>query len=481
VLSGVFFMLTLAAYVRYVRKPSLVSYLVVGLVFALGLMTKPMLVTVPFVLLLLDYWPLNRCRTSEVGSQSSNIEIGKFETQNFISLVLEKIPLLLFSAASCLVTIIVQRQVIGAMRQVNFLSRMINGLLSCLTYVYDMFWPARLAVFYPYSPGPVSIWLLAAAALVLCVITVGVFALRKRYPYLLTGWFWYLGMLVPVIGIIQVGGQARADRYTYLPHIGLYLAVTWAVSDLSSWWRHRRMILATGAVAAIIALAWCAHWQTSYWKNSESLWIRTLAVTSNNANAHNNLGSALLEKGRIVEAISHYQTAVKLDPAFSQAHRNFGRALFQQGDVDRAIMHWRKTLSIDPDDAEAHIGLGDGLMWKGSTGEAIAHYERSLQIESQPPAMLNDLAWLLSTCSDKRFRNGPRAVELAHQADELADGKNPTFIRTLAAAYAESGRFDEAIAAAQRALKLAQVKGDSALASKLQMDIDLYRMNFSLR
>src|ERR1700730_3955520 len=495
VLSGVFFMLTLAAYVRYVRKRSLAIYLLVALLFALGLMSKPMLVTLPFVLLLLDYWPLNRALATAGKLQSDppmdgfavakvrcqRIEGGRLETQNVSNLILEKLPLVLLSVASCLVTLVVQRRVIGAMQHVHFLSRMINALLSYLAYVYEMFWPARLAVFYPYPFGPVSVWLLTAAVLVLCIITVGVFKLRQKYPYLLTGWFWYLVMSVPVIGIIQVGGQARADRYTYLPHIGLYLAVTWAASDLFASWRHRREILATAAATAIVALAWCAHLQASYWKNSESLWIRTLSVTSNNANAHINLGSALLEKGLIPEAISHYQRAVALDPALPQAHRNLGRALFQQGDVDKAIMHWRKTLSIDPDDAEAHIGLGDGLMQKGLTEEAIAHYERSLQIESQPPALLNGVAWLLSTFSEKQFRNGARAVELARQADEFAQGKDPIFIRTLAAAYAESGRFNDAIAAAQRALKLAQAKGDSTLANKLQMDIDLYRMNFPLR
>src|SRR3984893_2916895 len=275
VLSGVFFMLTLAAYVRYVRKPSLASYLLVALLFAFGLMSKPMLVTLPFVLLLLDYWPLHRGPATAVKLQSDppmdefavakvrcqRIEGGRLEIQNVSNLILEKLPLVLLSVASCLVTLVVQRRVISAMQQVHFPSRMTNALLSYLAYVYEMFWPARLAVFYPYPFGPVSVWLLTAAVLVLCIITVGVFKLRQKYPYLLTGWFWYLVMSVPVIGIIQVGGQARADRYTYLPHIGLYLAVTWAMSDLLSSWRHRRMILTTGAATAGAALAWCARLQ----------------------------------------------------------------------------------------------------------------------------------------------------------------------------------------------------------------------------
>ena len=517
VLSGVFFMLTLAAYVRYARRPSLANYLLVALLFALGLMSKPMLVTVPFVLLLLDYWPLGRLTTpTSAGSRSKSL--GWLNRRSALQkLMLEKVPLLLLSAASCLVTLVVQKQATISIELLPAWVRLYEGLVSCLSYIYQMLWPARLALFYPYPSGRLSIWPFVLAIALLTAITAWAIKLRNRRPYFITGWLWYLVMLVPVIGIVQVGSQAHADRYTYLPHIGLYLGVTWAVNDLFARWRHRRMIFATGAATAIVALAWCAHLQTAYWKNSESLWTHTLAVTRNNtlahrqlgdflferrrfdgalfhfqewlriesfhpsAIAHNAIGNALLEKGLTDEALFHYQKSLELNPNYPDAEYNLGLALFREGRIDEAITQWQKTLSFDPGNADAHVRLGHALLRKQLTGDAIAHYEKSLQIAPNSTPILNTLAWVLATSSDAQLRNGVRAVELARQADELAQGKDPVFIRTLAAAYAESGRFNDAIAAAQRGLKLAQAKGDSTLANKLQMDIDLYRMNFPLR
>jgi tetratricopeptide (TPR) repeat protein len=264
------------------------------------------------------------------------------------------------------------------------------------------------------------------------------------------------------------------------------------MTDLSVSWRHRRAILAIGAATTIIALAWYASVQTSYWKNSESLWSHTLAVTWGNATArgrynhgnalaHNNLGNALEQKGLLDEAMFHYRKAVELSPDYADGEYNLGRALFREGQIDEAIACWQKTLSIHPDDADAHANFGDALLRKGLVRDAVAHYERSREIAPRSPAILNSLAWVLSTCSDAQLRNGSRAIHLSQQANQLSGGQNPVFIRTLAAAYAESSRFNDAIDAAQRALELAVAKGDAALASKLRMDIDLYRMNFPLR
>ena len=577
VLSGVFFMLTLATYLRYVRNPSLASYLLVALVFALGLMSKPMLVTLPFVLLLLDYWPLGRWpafvpqpRDSGVASRSRRVASGpegptpqrevppssrsrgtparqaeeKGQQQNplrflryllfkkpkefsftegneenneqkievksrssvnpFSTLLLEKLPLLLLSAASCMATLVAQRP--GSLSSIEVVPgwvRIYQALVSCVTYIYQMFWPARLALFYPYPVGRLSIWPLAFAIAFLLAVTASAFKLRKHRPYFITGWLWYLGMLVPVLGIIKVGSQAHGDRYTYLPQIGLYLAVTWAVSDLSASWRRGREILTIGAATVIVVLAWCAWVQASYWKNSKSLWTHTLAATGDNATAHTGLGNALLEEGQSDQALLHYQKAVSLCfsrssgahhsgngspsvemqmlPIYAQAQYNLGTALFQRGDVDEAILCWQKTLLIQPGHPKAHANLGDALVRKGLVADALAHYEKSLQLGPPLPSTLSNLAWVLSTCSDSQLRNGPRAIQLAEQANQLSGGKNPVFIRTLAAAYAESGRFNDAISAAQRALELAVAKGDQALASKLRTDIDLYRMNFPRR
>ena len=522
VLSGVFFMLTLGAYVRYARRPSVARYIMMSILFACGLMSKPMLVTLPFVLLLLDYWPLGRGRGMEISGERSEVRRERSVVSGRWSvvrgLVVEKIPLLALSAASCLATLLGQRQAAGSIDQLPFAWRVNNAIVTCVAYIWQMLWPVKLAVFYPHPDNRLLLWQIFLALALLIAITVAVIASRQKRPYLMTGWLWYLGMLVPVIGLVQVGEQARADRYTYLPQVGLYLALTWTIVDLSASWRRRREILGVAAAVVITALTWRAWIQASYWKNSETLWTHTLAVTSDNDVAHNNLGFIFLRRGELDEAISHFQTAlniradnpqthynlgsalvhnnlgnalvrkklvdeaithyekaVELRPDYADGHYNLGSALLQKGRIDEAIAHWQKTLSIQPNDAEAHTTLGDALLRKGEIGQAIAHYEKALEIAPHSLLTLNNLAWALSTCPDASLRNGARAIELAQKADQLAGGQNPIFIRTLAAAYAENGRFSDAIETAQRALQLALAQDNFALASKLEKDLDLYR------
>ena len=550
VLSAVFFMLTLGAYVGYARQPSAARYIMMSILFACGLMSKPMLATLPFVLLLLDYWRLGRGQRTEIRGQktedrgsprrirpSADQRSGdrgrvegqgwwKFATANpsFGGLVTEKIPLIALSAASCLTTLLVQRQAAGSIDQLPFAWRVNNAILTCVAYIWQMLWPVKLAVFYPHPDNRLLLWQVILALALLIAITAAVIALRQRRPYLITGWLWYLGMLVPVIGLVQVGEQARADRYTYLPQIGLYLALTWTIADLSASWRRRREILGVAAATLIATLTWRAWIQTSYWKNSETLWTHTLAVTTGNDVAHNNLGFIFLQRGDLDEAISHFQTAlnirannpqthynlgsalvhnnlgnalvrkkladeaiahyekaVELRPDYADGHYNLGSALLQEGRIDEAIGHWQKTVSIQPNDAEAHTTLGDALLRKGKFGQAIAHYGTALEIAPHSILTLNNLAWALSTCPDGSLRNGAKAIELAQKADQLAGGKNPAFMRTLAAAYAENGRFNDAIETAQRALQLATAQDNFALASKLEKDLDLYRSSIPLR
>jgi len=518
VLSSVFFMLTLGAYARYARQPSAARYIMITILFALGLMSKPMLVTLPFVLLLLDFWPLRRFAESS-SFKSKSKTLRWWDRQSIQRrLILEKIPLLALSAASCLATLLVQRQAAGSIVQLPFAWRVNNAIVTCVAYIWQMLWPVKLAVFYPHPDNRLLLWQIFLALALLIAITVAVIALRQKRPYLITGWLWYLGMLVPVIGLVQVGEQARADRYTYLPQVGLYLALTWTIVDLSVSWRRPREILGVAAATLITALTWRAWIQASYWKNSETLWTHTLAVTSDNDVAHNNLGFIFLRRGDLDEAISHFQTAlnirannpqthynlgsalvhnnlgnalvrkklvdeaithyekaVELRPDYADGHYNLGSALLQEGRIDEAIAHWQKTLSIQPNDAEAHTTLGDALLRKGEIGEAITHYEKALEIAPHSILTLNNLAWALSTCPDASLRNGAKAIELAQKADQLAGGENPIFIRTLAAAYAENGRFNDAIETAQRAVQLALAQRDFALASKLEKDLDLYR------
>src|SRR5205085_6710848 len=287
VLSAVFFMLTLSAYVRYARAPSPGRYFMVAIIFTLGLMSKPMLVTVPFVLLLLDFWPLRRF--DKVPLKSRGAIVGGLNRKPSY-LFLEKTPLLLLSGLSCLVTIWAQDQTTGLLEQLPFTWRLNNALVSHLEYVWQTFWPTRLAVFYPHPNNALSIWQVMLATTLLLAISAMAIVLRKKRPYVFAGWFWYVGMLVPVIGIVQIGEQGHADRYTYLPHIGLFLLIVWTAADLATAWRFRREHRWLVATATIAILSYGTAVQTSFWKNSEALWNHTLSVTSNNDFAHNNLG-----------------------------------------------------------------------------------------------------------------------------------------------------------------------------------------------
>ena len=546
VLSAVFFMLTLGAYVRYTRKRRIGRYLAMASLFACGLMSKPMLVTVPFVLLLLDYWPLGRlpCSHGPVARRDLNAPPGRgysaLTIRTWSHLLVEKVPLFLLSALSCVITVLAQRGSSGGMDPLPLAWRIENALLTCVVYLRQMFWPFKLAVFYP--ANPLLVWEVALSAVVVLGVSVMAIAMRKTRPYIFTGWFWYLGMLVPVIGIFQIGLQSHADRYTYLPEIGLFVLLIWTVGDVLkapntehrtlnvkgrvgySMFDVRRSMFGVCSALVIVVLAWRSVDQTRYWKNSETLWTHTLAVTSNNDIAHNNLGQFYVEKGRIDDAISQYEAALKIHSGaeegryklsaaltfnnlgnalvrkdrleeginqyqkaiglrsdYADSHFNLGMALLQTGDSTSAMTELEKTLAIHPNDTEAHTMIGDVLVRQRAIREAISHYQAVLRTDPQSVSTLNKLAWILSTSPDPSLRDSGRAVELAQQADEYAKGKNAIVKRTLAAAFAEAGRFEDATGIAEQAAGLAEITGQEGLANKLQKDADLYRERMPLR
>ena len=463
VLSGVFFMLTLLAYAYYVRLPGVSRYLVVISVFACGLMSKPMLVTLPFVLLLLDYWPLDRFK-------------GRLWKR-----LAEKIPLLALSAVSSITTFLVQKAAVGQTEDLPILERISNAVVSYVLYIWQMLWPVNLAVFYPHPENRLPLWEIVSCLLLLICITVAAIVVRKQRPYLITGWLWYLGMLVPVIGLVQVGWQGRADRYTYLPQIGLYIALTWGVADLTPLYRHRRATLSTAAILVIAALSSCAWVQTSYWRDSETLFRHALAVTTNNDVAENNLGIVFLGQGKLDEAISLLQSAVDLRPDNSPAHENLAKALLQKGQVTDALIHYRKLLELEPNNIEVHNIVGTVLIQQRQVKEGVEEWQKVLAIQPDNGNAMSNLAWIFATSPDQSLRDGPKAVELAEQALRFSAGRIPILFRTLAAAYAESGRFAEAIQTAQRGIELANSQGNLGLATELQGNIALYQERQPLR
>jgi tetratricopeptide (TPR) repeat protein len=472
VLSGVFFMLTLLTYFRYVRLPSIGHYLTVIFMFALGLMCKPMLVTLPFVLLVLDYWPLKRVRSqkSELRSQ-----------RNLLALVVEKLPLVALSVVSSVVTFAAQRGAVGWTEQLPVWARINNAVVTYAAYMWQMLWPVKLAVFYPHPESRLPLWEIILCLLLLIGITAAAVVLRKPRPYFITGWLWYVGMLVPVIGLVQVGWQGRADRYTYLPQIGLYIAITWGVADVTAAWRWRREILTAGTAIVVALLSWRASVQASYWRDSETLFTHALAVTSNNDVAENNLGIVYLQKGRLDAAISLLQAAVDLRADNSPAQENLAKALLQKGQVSEALLHYRKLLELQPDNMEVHNIVGSVLIQQGRISEAVEEWQKVLLIQPDNGNAMSNLAWVFATCPDDTLRDGAQAVQLAEQALRISGSRIPMLFRTLAAAYAEKGMFSQATETAQRGVELANSQGNSGLAAELQGNIALYQLGRPLR
>jgi hypothetical protein len=464
VLSGLFFALTLLAYAWYVRRWSIARYWVVLVAFGLGLMSKPMLVTTPIVLLLLDYWPLGRLQRSEVRGQKSERQsttphptlspsqgerkqVRGFDRVVVRKLIVEKIPLLALSLASVVATLLAQKKALGSIEELPLPWRLENALVSYVTYMWQTFWPARLAVFYPHTDGRLPAWEIVLAAIFLISLTGLAWIMRRRRPYLITGWLWFVIMLWPVIGVVQVGQQGHADRYTYLPQIGLILALAWAGHDLVGSLRHRREVLAASATVALTASAWMTFRQVDYWRDSESLWRHALAVTSNNDVAHANLADLLLQSGRDDEAVAHCEEALRIRPRNPDAQNNLGLAL------------WHRKQPIG----------------------AVSHYEKALQVNPHHLNAESNLAWILATYVDPSFRDGSRAVRLMMDVTDRAGDSNPMVLRTLGAAYAETGQFPQAIVTAERAVEIARRQGDNALMADLQMNLENYRQNLPLR
>ena len=583
VLSTFFFLLTLLAYARCVewpvvgvrspeyevlrsgfgsnRRGSRLWYLAALIFFALGLMSKPMLVTLPFLLLLLDYWPLQR-----------------LELKTWLSLLMEKLPFFALAAVSCLVTFVAQKNS-GAVTGVDYLSpatRIMNALASYALYLRNTIWPADLAVFYPYSLSGLP-ERAAESLVVLAGISILAFINFRKRPWLAVGWLWYLGTLVPVIGIVQVGWQAMADRYTYIPLIGIFTGITWWAADLTMAWPCRKIALATAALIVAGVCVGLASFQVRQWKNTETLFRHALVVTTDNMLAHIQLGGTLAEQGKINEAAAHFAEAVRIQPRYWRALGELGFARMQQGKIEEGMDYCRAALAINPRYADAHFNLGLALANEGRLPEAVPEYEaacrfdpgsanfrtalagalvrvgktneaagyfqealkmqpgnaeaqwqygmllaqtgnlkealdhlreavrfqptvplcldiasvltragqseaaitecrEALQLQPDSPQALTSLAWILAVDPDVHIRNGPEAVTLAERACQLTGFRNPTFLGTLAAAYAEAGRFEDAIGTAEKARDLALTAGNQKLAERNQRLLEMYRV-----
>ena len=411
VLSTLFWMLTLYGYTCYARRQTITGYLLTLLAFALGLMAKPMLVTLPFVLLLLDYWPLERLQA-----------FG--QRKILLRLITEKIPFFVLSVISCIITFIVQQGggAVESLDKFAFKYRLGNALVSYIRYIEKTFWPNQLAVFYPHLRKALPVSWVIAAALLLVLITICVLWQLRRRRFLAVGWFWFIGTLIPVIGLVQVGSQSMADRYTYVSIIGLFIIPAWFLPDIIRKWKYKNIILGTALAAVIFSMMIRTFVQTGYWKNSYTLFSHALKVTDDNHVAHHGLGTALFKRDKFKDAIFHYNETLRIKPAHKNAHGDIGLALLQlarykeaigyfrqalnrkgqiqkwhgnlgaalyktdkQKYLDKAIKHYRLALKLDNTDAMTHNNLAIALDHKGEFDKSVEHFSRALQLDPESP------------------------------------------------------------------------------------------------
>jgi tetratricopeptide (TPR) repeat protein len=379
VLSTLFWMFTMLGYIRYVEKPIVRRYMIVLAAFIAGLMSKPMLVTLPFVLLLVDYWPLQRIRLSRNIQQENPDQRNNTRTISF--LVLEKVPLFVLSAASCVMTLIAQKSkgTVSSLEVFSLSDRLTNALVSYTSYIGKMFWPTGLAIFYPHPQGNIPLLKIIVSTMILFAVSLAVIFSCRKKRYLLVGWLWYLGTLVPVIGLVQVGAQAMADRYTYIPLIGLSIMIAWSVRDIVSKWRYKNVIVATGGALICAILMVCTYRQLSYWRNNETLFTRTLNVTSDNYVAHNNIGIALAGDGDLEQAMEHFKKTLKIKPWDTDALFNLAGALVKLGKPDEAMVYYNRVLELEPDDADTYNALALAQVQQGNYKQAISIYYKALQ------------------------------------------------------------------------------------------------------
>jgi tetratricopeptide (TPR) repeat protein len=464
VLSTLFWLLTTIAYVRYVERPGWGRYLLIIVLLALGLMAKPMLVTLPATLLLLDYWPLRRPLRGW--------------------LIVEKLLLFALVAASLPLTIAAQAQAIRSFDQLPVSSRAANAVVSYAEYLVMMVWPADLAPFYPHPKGGIPGWQIAISAAVLIAIT-AVVALARRKRYLLVGWLWYLGTLVPVIGIMQVGIHALADRYTYIPYIGLAIMLAWGTADVIRAWPATLRTLATTSIAALAACAALTWWQVGVWHDSIALWQHTLAVTPNNTLAHEYLARELTNRGRMDEAAAQYREALKLMPQAAWMHGNLGVVLQALGRTDEAVAEFETALRLNQDAQDAEIcraGLGRIREAEGRFAEARDQFAAAVRIAPNSPGMHFELGRVLYQMDqphealaefDEALRLEPRfpaahnlrglvleelgesknALDAYRKAVEL-DPQNSMYLANLGFALYEAGKPDQAAARFREATRL---------------------------
>jgi tetratricopeptide (TPR) repeat protein len=535
VLSGLFWFVTIAVYIWYVKRPGIKRYVVLFGIYGLCIMTKPAVITLPLVLLLLDYWPLERMRgrrTEDRGRKTAG------------RLIVEKIPLLVLSAVLAVATVIAQQGggAIASLDVSPLSVRVANMFLSYTKYIWNMIYPDSLTVLCPYLYKNFSDAAAVSCAALFTLITIFSIYAGRRRKYAAAGWLWFVVTLVPVIGLVQAGAQAMADRYMYLSMIGLLIIVAWAIKDLIAGHPRRKYAAILASAIVLLSLVILTRIQVRYWQNSLTLWGQALKVDKNNAVAEGNYANALCVQGRLIEGEAHLRNAMRINPNYSVARSGLGDVLLKQkkvseaiacykdylklkqdsaevycnlafalniqGKYDEAIQYLAVAFKLDPDYPDIHKGMGLLLLKTGKLNEAIEHFNEALKTDASEAgiydvlgsaynqsgkyeqarsswrraaeldpnnvAVLNDMGWLLATAPDQSLQDANKAIDYARSACLLTKYKDASFLDTLAAAYATAGRFEDAVKTAKQALDIANGKGQEKLAGEIQDRIKLY-------
>jgi tetratricopeptide (TPR) repeat protein len=456
VLSTFFWMLTVLTYARYVKKPSAFKYVWGLFFFALGLLAKPIILTLPFVLLLLDYWPLGRLRLAQSNGDGSGrvekIKDCQHQQRSVGYLVGEKAPFFILAFASLYLSVISVRRLDIAISTelIPMITRCANALVSYIRYLGKIFWPQDLTFIYPY-PEMVPMWQAVASGFMLLSITVLLLWKLRGRSYLTVGWLWYLGTLIPVIGLVQAGfWPAMADRFTYVPAIGLFIIIAWGLPDLLSEWRYQKIGLATVSGVVLLFLMLATSKQIGYWHNSFSLFQHAIAITDNNYLVHNNLGNVYLHQGQPSEAIGHYAESLRINPDFAPAHNNLGAAMLRTGDIEKAIFHFRMATNLKPDDTDArnnlnktlavkHYRSGDRHLAIGELKQAREQYQAAISIHPQYVPALNKLGTVYL-----RDENYEKALAVFSEVVTLQPNK-PDAYYNIARIFSKLNRVEESV------------------------------------
>jgi protein O-mannosyl-transferase len=450
VLSGFFWILTMGAYAYYVKHPTIRRYLLVMLSFVLGLLSKPMVVTLPFVLLLLDYWPLRRFDELKTAFGARVFRTSVSGSKIWLLLVAEKLPFCFIAACACLVTLVAQREVgaIWSLEGMSFEVRIANALVAYMEYIRKMLWPADLAVLYPHIGMPEA-WKIGVAVLIL--VSISYLAVRKarEMPFMLVGWLWYLGTLVPVIGIVQVGSQSIADRYTYMPLVGLFIAISWGMKSIAERQPNWRPAIVVVILLALSGLLVLARTQVESWKNSEALFEQALAVTEFNHGAHHNIGAFYMDHNDCQKAVPHFLKAIQMKNNYAYPYHGLGVCAFREKDPEGALHYFRQALLLDPRFAECRIDRGLLLMQQGRFFEAENDFQEVLRLDPAHEAAHNNMGMLL-------IQQGKHEEAEARFSDVLRiNPRNAEAHNNLGIVRTAQGRKEDAIAHFMHALKLA--------------------------